>query len=186
MFSFPEESMIISLFLTDLVIVSLLSRVLLFIILEANTFVENIRVKTSIRLNIFIILILVALLFRASNTTYAQYTQDFESLEKLKELSDFNDWPGKTGPMRDGINLSNYIIPSLSETMEIKKERPFSIRTVDEGNFVIKYKSRWQTKQGNFIEIALNIADSPKDAQEYLPFVFRPVEFLLLGKSSFA
>jgi len=93
---------------------------------------------------------------------------DEESIEKLKELSDFYNWPGKNGQIRDGINLSKCAIPSLSETVEIPQKIPFFYLEMEDGTLLVKYRSRWQKTDDNFIEISIIFAESCNEVHEYV------------------
>lgn len=117
------------------------------------------------------ICIILAFLFlfceKVDSINNPQYSPEDESLEKFKTLSDFSNWPGKNGPVRDGLNLSKYIIPRLSETVEVPYKMPFSLYET-EGQLLIEYRSRWRTTLDNFIDVTIIFAETCEDAHEYL------------------
>jgi len=101
------------------------------------------------------------------NISYLQNGSKEESLEALKLLSDFYNWPGKKGQIRDGINLSKCVIPSLSETVEVPQKMLFFYVEMEDGTLLIQYRSRWQKTPDNFIEISLIFAETCKEVHEY-------------------
>jgi len=106
---------------------------------------------------------------KADSTNNPQHPTENETVEKLKELTDFAKWPGKNGPVRDGLNLSKYAIPSLSDAIEEPKNIPrFSAREITPGEILVQYRSKWELSPQDFLSITLTFANTCEEAHEYL------------------
>lgn len=129
--------------------------------------------KTFFRL-LILLCVYFAATYSACKSTGNPYLPETEdgSLEKYKESADFHNWPGKNGQIRDGINLSKFSIPSLSETVEIPPKIPFFYVEMEDGTLFIQYRSRWQKTPDNFIEISLIFAETCDQVHEYVIFRF--------------
>jgi len=122
--------------------------------------------KRNIVLQATVVFMLISC--QLAKTTEAQSNSNGESIEGLKELADFDNWPGKSGLVRDGLNLSKCIIPSLSGIAEFKNDQKHFFTWEIEEELLIKYSSKWQTSPENFLEITLTFANSCQEAHEYL------------------
>lgn len=120
------------------------------------------------RRNIFIILISLSLFWGTIENAYCQYVSEDQSLVNFKQLSDFSNWPGKTLPVRNGINLSNYRIKSISEAEEVKKKIPFSVRESEYAGILIKYRSQYKISQGNSISVTMTFTNTCENAHEFI------------------
>lgn len=116
------------------------------------------------------------------------------SLEKFKESSGYYDWPGKNGPVRDGIDLSKCIIPSLSDVPMIKTPSLFSYIAQENGNILPYFRSTWQIDKQNLVEIWVVFAETCEEAHEHAiysyfnsqnPQIPKPDDTVIAGDISF-
>lgn len=90
-----------------------------------------------------------------------------EKLE-LKRVLKFEEWKGKNKENINGVNLSDEKISGLSDLSEIKPRNLFFISQLENGKSFVRYRSKWQHSNNDFIEITLSFLDSGNEAQEYL------------------
>ncbi len=117
------------------------------------------------------------------------------SLEKFKEMSGYYNWPGKNGPVRDGIDLSKCAIPSLSDIPIVTKPPFFSYIPEEENRKILGYyQSVWQIDRQNLMEVRVVFAETCEEAHEYAicsyfnssnPQVPKPDDVVIAGDISF-
>lgn len=92
-----------------------------------------------------------------------------ESLERFKELADFANWPGKHGPIREGVDLKKYSISSLSDVPIKSKGNPFFYSEAENGiPALIHHSLHWEKSGGNALTVDLMIAESCEEIHEYV------------------
>lgn len=102
--------------------------------------------------------------------TYTNLFAQIETNEKieLKRALRFDEWKGKNHGVTNGINLSNEEIPALLSSIEIKPKCPFFISKQENGQFYVKYRSKWKHGDDGFVEITISFLNSGLEAHEYL------------------
>lgn len=119
------------------------------------------------RKGILSVVIMLGLLACINDGLYAQFASGDETLEKMKELSEFDHWPGKTGPVRAGLRLSQKLISALAGARDVWQNDQAMLWEI-EGGQVVKRGYRWQTESGDDVYVDLTVAESCQEAHEYL------------------
>lgn len=115
------------------------------------------------------------------------------SLEKFKAMAGYSDWPGKSGPVRDGIDLSRCAIPSLSDAPIVPRQA-FDYTELENGKILPYNDTMWKKDKENRVEIRLVFAETSAEAHEYAiyryfnssnPMVPKPDDPIIAGDVSF-
>lgn len=162
-----------------------------------NNFKGDAAMKTKI---IFRASILLCFIFTSAFSSCKSLTDPYAapsegSLEKFKEMSGYYNWPGKNGPVRDGIDLSKCNIPSLSDVPIVTKPPFFSYIAKEENRKILPYyRSVWQIDKQNLVQVWVVFAESCEEAHEYAiyryfnssnPQIPKPDDMAIAGDISF-
>lgn len=93
------------------------------------------------------------------------------SLEKFKEMAGYSNWPGKNGPVRDGIDLSKCTISSLSD-VPIVPNQAFYYSSRENGKIIPFNDVMWKKDKNNWVSIRLYFAETCADAHEYVIYQY--------------
>lgn len=119
-------------------------------------------IKQSI-LKSFVIVMLIAII----HDMKAQ-TRTGDLSKTLKKELKFENWPGKKGEVRNGINPSKLEIAELSDAVEKKPKKLFYIAQTKTDSLFVQYSSRWFISDIDFMEMTLSYLNSADEAREYL------------------
>jgi len=116
--------------------------------------------------NIIILSIYFTMALGICGQLFAQDPPSEETLEKLKELADFDNWPGKDGAIRAGIDLIAYPHIAILDGAQRIHTRPPSFRRT-KNSVLIGRSYTFLFSDADLVVIDIFVAESCAEAQEY-------------------
>ena len=89
-----------------------------------------------------------------------------ESLSRLKDLYDFKNWGSETGMVISGVEISEKILPQLTDMKQVWQHHEYSVRRLQSISFA--QIRQWWRSENSRLFITMIVGPSFEAAKEYL------------------